>query len=258
MFEKLELAPADPILGLTEAFKQDPNPNKINLGVGVYKDASGKTPVLAAVKAAEAAVSPFETYLADLEARLDQLRAQGRQAQQLAGLGTAAAMIAHASRRRTRRRLTVAAVIVLLLAVLGAVTWSRSQAIAEARRAETEAKRAEAAKGLDCTKNGQCNSLGDYAALYRQMCQGTGQVAGLIPGPGTGGGPGGAWEGAASVRARTVAVMRRWAMASSSAASTSSSTQNGLGRARNTANRSASAVIVRWPPESPRQPECAR
>lgn len=53
MFEKIVAAPPDPILGLTEAFKQDPNPNKINLGVGVYKDAAGKTPVLESVKAAE-------------------------------------------------------------------------------------------------------------------------------------------------------------------------------------------------------------
>jgi aspartate/tyrosine/aromatic aminotransferase len=61
MFEAIDVAPPDPILGLTEAFKQDSNPNKINLGVGVYKDASGKTPVLAAVKAAEARILESET-----------------------------------------------------------------------------------------------------------------------------------------------------------------------------------------------------
>lgn len=49
----LDLAPADPILGLTETFKADPHPDKINLGVGVYQDATGKTPVLGSVKAAE-------------------------------------------------------------------------------------------------------------------------------------------------------------------------------------------------------------
>ena len=49
----LDLAPADPILGLTETFKADTHPGKINLGVGVYHDATGKTPVLQAVKAAE-------------------------------------------------------------------------------------------------------------------------------------------------------------------------------------------------------------
>jgi aromatic-amino-acid transaminase len=53
MFERLDVAPADPILGLTETFKKDPTPGKINLGVGVYKDAANKTPVLATVKEAE-------------------------------------------------------------------------------------------------------------------------------------------------------------------------------------------------------------
>jgi aspartate/tyrosine/aromatic aminotransferase len=49
----LERAPADPILGLTEAFRQDSHPDKINLGVGVYQDATGQTPVLESVKRAE-------------------------------------------------------------------------------------------------------------------------------------------------------------------------------------------------------------
>ena len=53
MFEKVQIAPPDPILGLTEMFKADPNPDKINLSVGVYQDASGKTPVLDTVKEAE-------------------------------------------------------------------------------------------------------------------------------------------------------------------------------------------------------------
>jgi len=53
MFENVQIAPADPILGLTELFKADPNPNKINLSVGVYQDATGKTPVLETVKEAE-------------------------------------------------------------------------------------------------------------------------------------------------------------------------------------------------------------
>lgn len=53
MFENVETAPADPILGLTEAFKQDPRPGKINLSVGVYQDDSGTTPVLPSVKEAE-------------------------------------------------------------------------------------------------------------------------------------------------------------------------------------------------------------
>ncbi len=53
MFEKLDMAPADPILGLSAAFKSDDNPNKINLGVGVYQDDAGKTPILPSVAEAE-------------------------------------------------------------------------------------------------------------------------------------------------------------------------------------------------------------
>ncbi|WP_254507152.1 amino acid aminotransferase [Anatilimnocola floriformis] len=53
MFDLLPLAPPDAILGLGEAFKNDPNPNKINLSVGVYKDEQGNTPVLASIKEAE-------------------------------------------------------------------------------------------------------------------------------------------------------------------------------------------------------------
>ncbi|ACJ29325.1 Aspartate aminotransferase [Shewanella piezotolerans WP3] len=53
IFSQVELAPADPILGLTDAFKADPRDEKVNLGVGIYKDESGKTPILKAVKLAE-------------------------------------------------------------------------------------------------------------------------------------------------------------------------------------------------------------
>ena len=53
MFQNIQPAPPDPILGLTEAFKADPNPDKINLAVGVYKDEQGQTPTLAAVSEAE-------------------------------------------------------------------------------------------------------------------------------------------------------------------------------------------------------------
>ncbi len=53
MFESVKAAPPDPILGLSEAFQRDENPKKINLSVGVYKDASGQTPVLSVVKEAE-------------------------------------------------------------------------------------------------------------------------------------------------------------------------------------------------------------
>ncbi|GEK07961.1 aspartate/tyrosine/aromatic aminotransferase [Pseudoalteromonas sp. McH1-7] len=54
MFSELKPLPTDPILGLMAAYKQDNNPQKIDLGVGVYKDEQGNTPVLRAVKKAEA------------------------------------------------------------------------------------------------------------------------------------------------------------------------------------------------------------
>ena len=53
MFEHIKAAPADPILGLGEAFKSETRENKINLGIGVYKDAQGTTPIMRAVKEAE-------------------------------------------------------------------------------------------------------------------------------------------------------------------------------------------------------------
>ena len=53
MFETIAAAPPDAILGLNEAFKSDASPHKINLGVGVFKDEHGITPVLKCVKTAE-------------------------------------------------------------------------------------------------------------------------------------------------------------------------------------------------------------
>ncbi|MEX1197350.1 MAG: amino acid aminotransferase [Pseudohongiellaceae bacterium] len=53
MFETLDSLPADPILGLMKAFQADENPRRIDLGVGVYKDDNGNTPVMRAVKQAE-------------------------------------------------------------------------------------------------------------------------------------------------------------------------------------------------------------
>jgi aspartate/tyrosine/aromatic aminotransferase len=53
MFDTLPLAPPDSILGLGEAFQQDPNPRKINLSVGVFKNEKGQTPILSCVKEAE-------------------------------------------------------------------------------------------------------------------------------------------------------------------------------------------------------------
>ena len=81
MFESIPLAPPDAILGLGEAFKKDPNPNKINLSVGVYKDAAGNTPVLASVKEAESRLLSGEkskTYLA-----IEGLPDYGRRVQEL-------------------------------------------------------------------------------------------------------------------------------------------------------------------------------
>ncbi|MDR3157735.1 MAG: aspartate/tyrosine/aromatic aminotransferase [Zoogloeaceae bacterium] len=53
LFAHVEMAPRDPILGLTEAFNADTRATRVNLGVGVYYDDNGKLPLLAAVKAAE-------------------------------------------------------------------------------------------------------------------------------------------------------------------------------------------------------------
>lgn len=61
MFEKVVEAAADPILGLTEAFKKDERQDKINLGVGIYKNEAGQTPILDTVKKAEARLLASET-----------------------------------------------------------------------------------------------------------------------------------------------------------------------------------------------------
>lgn len=55
LFANVEMAPRDPILGLNEAFNAETNPNKVNLGVGVYFGDDGKIPLLACVKQAEKA-----------------------------------------------------------------------------------------------------------------------------------------------------------------------------------------------------------
>ena len=57
LFAAVEMAPNDPILGVTEAYNADPNPNKVNLGVGVYTDDEGKVPVLDCVRRAEQAMA---------------------------------------------------------------------------------------------------------------------------------------------------------------------------------------------------------
>jgi len=56
MFEHLDRLPDDPILGLMGAFRADPDPRKVDLGVGVYRDAQGETPVLESVRRAEQAM----------------------------------------------------------------------------------------------------------------------------------------------------------------------------------------------------------
>jgi aspartate aminotransferase len=56
MFESLDPMPPDAILGLMQAFREDARPEKIDLGVGVYKDEHGETPILRAVKQAEARI----------------------------------------------------------------------------------------------------------------------------------------------------------------------------------------------------------
>ena len=57
LFASVEMAPRDPILGLNEQFNADPNPKKVNLGVGVYTDDQGKLPLLKCVAAAEKQMS---------------------------------------------------------------------------------------------------------------------------------------------------------------------------------------------------------
>jgi aspartate/tyrosine/aromatic aminotransferase len=60
-FDSVSQAPPDAILGLTEAFNADPRDDKMNLSVGVYKDANGVTPIMRCVKAAEQRLLDGET-----------------------------------------------------------------------------------------------------------------------------------------------------------------------------------------------------
>ena len=67
MFERLDRLPPDPILGLMAAFRADSDPRKVDLGVGVYRNDQGDTPVLQAVRKAEQAVlarQPTKSYVA--------------------------------------------------------------------------------------------------------------------------------------------------------------------------------------------------
>lgn len=80
-FAHIEQAPPDPIIGLTEAFNNDANPAKVNLGVGVYQDANGKVPVLGVVREAEKRwydLEPTKSYLG-----IDGLPAYNKEVQKL-------------------------------------------------------------------------------------------------------------------------------------------------------------------------------
>ena len=57
LLSAIEMAPRDPILGVTEAFNSDPNSRKVNLGVGVYTDDAGRVPLLECVRRAERTIA---------------------------------------------------------------------------------------------------------------------------------------------------------------------------------------------------------
>lgn len=61
MFEHLNAVPPDPILGIISAFAADPDPRKIDLGIGVYRDETGNTPILQCVKEAEKTLLATQT-----------------------------------------------------------------------------------------------------------------------------------------------------------------------------------------------------
>src|SRR5438105_418683 len=90
LLSQVPLAPADPILGITEAFVADTNPRKVNLGVGVYTDDAGKVPLLECVRRAEAdrlKAAPPRNYLP-----IDGLAAYDRAVQELVFGGDASAI----------------------------------------------------------------------------------------------------------------------------------------------------------------------
>lgn len=61
MFEQLKTLPQDPILGLMKTFREDTRSNKVDLGVGVYRDEAGNTPIMAAVQQAQQHLLETET-----------------------------------------------------------------------------------------------------------------------------------------------------------------------------------------------------
>ncbi len=81
LLSTVEMAPRDPILGITEAFNVDTSPHKVNLGVGVYCDDNGKVPVLECVRRAEQKLA--ETPLAKNYLPIDGMPAYDRAVQQV-------------------------------------------------------------------------------------------------------------------------------------------------------------------------------
>lgn len=81
MFERIPAASPDPIFGLSEAFRADPRPGKINLGIGVYRDEQGRTPVLSSVKEAEVRLLAEQTSMSYLA--IEGTEAYGRAVQSL-------------------------------------------------------------------------------------------------------------------------------------------------------------------------------
>jgi aromatic-amino-acid transaminase len=86
----VEMAPRDPILGVTETFNADTNPRKVNLGVGVYYDDNGKVPVLECVRRAEQKLA--ETALPRNYLPIDGLQAYDRGVQELVFGASSAAL----------------------------------------------------------------------------------------------------------------------------------------------------------------------
>jgi len=81
LLASLELAPRDPILGVTETFNSDTNPRKVNLGVGVYYDDDGRVPILECVRRAEQKLAAAQTPRNYLP--IDGLQAYDRAVQQV-------------------------------------------------------------------------------------------------------------------------------------------------------------------------------
>ena len=92
------MAPRDPILGLTEQFNADPNPDKVNLGVGVYYDDNGKLPLLECVAAAEQQLAERPTPRGYLP--IDGIAAYDRPCRSWSSAPTATALVERPRRHR--------------------------------------------------------------------------------------------------------------------------------------------------------------